>query len=76
MNSIANSTLESGPVFRGDGTQLFGLDAELERKAQEKRDRAFERKLLEWIEGEETNFFQNEMETQFTINRGCRREVF
>ena len=44
----SNLTHEN-PVFRGE-TRLYGLDAELERKAQQKRDLAFERQLLEWIQ--------------------------
>jgi hypothetical protein len=46
---IANQTIDA-PVFRGDGLQVYGLDAELERKAQAKRDATFERELLKWLE--------------------------
>jgi len=45
----ANSTILE-PVYRGDGVRLYGLDAELEKKSQSKRDPNHERRLLEWIE--------------------------
>eukprot|EP01133_Synstelium_polycarpum_P011536 gene11536-13464_t len=45
MNSTAGNA-----VFRGDGIRVFGMDAELELKAQAKRDPAFEKELALWIE--------------------------
>ena len=47
--AVANSTF-GAPVYRGDGTRLYGLDAELELKAQEKRDTELEASLEQWIE--------------------------
>jgi hypothetical protein len=38
------------PVFRGDGVQLFGFDAEVELKKQAKRDSKWEQELLTFIE--------------------------
>ncbi|PRP81726.1 hypothetical protein PROFUN_10826 [Planoprotostelium fungivorum] len=49
MTKAVNSTT-SDAVYREDGIQLFGLDAELELKARAKRDPDFEMSLLEWIE--------------------------
>lgn len=47
--AVANTTF-GAPVYRGDGTRLYGLDAELELKAQEKRDPELETNLERWIE--------------------------
>lgn len=38
------------PCFLRDGSQLFGLDAELYFKAEASRDAAWETSLLEWVE--------------------------
>lgn len=46
---VANTTF-GAPVYRGDGLRLYGLDAELELKAQEKRDPELESSLEKWIE--------------------------
>lgn len=46
---MANSTV-GRPVFREDGTRVYGFDAELELKKQSKRDKGFEGQLLAWIE--------------------------
>ncbi|GAM22729.1 hypothetical protein SAMD00019534_059040 [Acytostelium subglobosum LB1] len=46
---VVNSTAGQA-VLRGDGIRVFGLDAELELKAQSKRDPNFERELATWIE--------------------------
>lgn len=37
-------------VIRHDGVQLYGLDAELEKKARQKRDTEFEKKILNWVQ--------------------------
>ncbi|EGG24025.1 hypothetical protein DFA_06163 [Cavenderia fasciculata] len=47
---VANSTAGQA-VFRGDGIRVYGLDAELELKAQSKRDPQYEKELGKWIEG-------------------------
>ncbi|KAK5576477.1 hypothetical protein RB653_007621 [Dictyostelium firmibasis] len=55
---IANTTYGNA-VYRGDGTRLYGLDAELELKAQSKRDPQTEVELMIWIEkviGEKLKF--------------------
>ncbi|EFA76728.1 hypothetical protein PPL_09479 [Heterostelium album PN500] len=47
--SVVNSTAGQA-VLRGDGIRVYGMDAELELKAQSKRDPAFEKELSQWIE--------------------------
>eukprot|EP01132_Coremiostelium_polycephalum_P009978 gene9978-12230_t len=47
---VVNSTAGQGVVLRGDGIRLYGLDAELELKAQSKRDPKYEKDLGHWIE--------------------------
>ncbi|KAM9968543.1 hypothetical protein ACTFIW_007693 [Dictyostelium discoideum] len=58
MASVAQGTYGNA-VFRGDGVRLYGLDAELELKAQAKRDPQTEIELIKWIEkviGEKLKF--------------------
>ena len=43
---IANRSSEDDVV---GGVRLFGLDAEVHRKIEAKRDRAFERQIGEWV---------------------------
>ena len=53
----ANTSDEA--VYRADGMRLYGLDAELAKKAQGKRDDKYERELLSWLEqvsGEKAEF--------------------
>ncbi|KAN0034706.1 hypothetical protein ACTFIV_001238 [Dictyostelium citrinum] len=58
MASAAQGTYGNA-VYRGDGVRLYGLDAELELKAQAKRDPQTEVELVIWIEkviGEKLKF--------------------
>jgi len=57
MVDIVNRTSEDA-VYR-NGQRLFGMDAEMERKMQDKRDIQFEKELIKWIEeviGEKLEF--------------------
>jgi len=46
---VVNAT-SAEPVYRGDGIRLYGMDAEIERKMQAKRDPNLERDIEGWIE--------------------------
>ncbi|KAN0007350.1 hypothetical protein ACTFIU_000549 [Dictyostelium citrinum] len=59
MASAAAQGTYGNAVYRGDGVRLYGLDAELELKAQAKRDPQTEVELVIWIEkviGEKLKF--------------------
>jgi PH domain/Variant SH3 domain/Calponin homology (CH) domain len=48
MPQAVNTMAEA--VFRPDGTQVFGIDAELELKMQASRDVGFEQGLVSWVQ--------------------------
>eukprot|EP00123_Amoebidium_parasiticum_P011906 comp20980_c0_seq1/m.28101 comp20980_c0_seq1/g.28101 ORF comp20980_c0_seq1/g.28101 comp20980_c0_seq1/m.28101 type:complete len:844 (-) comp20980_c0_seq1:581-3112(-) len=64
------TTTVGKPVYRADGTRLYGLDAELELKMQAKRDPEFERKLLDWVGAVTNTKFPSDAEFGVALKNG------